>query len=263
MARFTTLYSGSTGNCAVLEHEGRFLLIDMGRSCRQTEQAIAQLGLQAEHLCGVLLTHEHSDHINGLSVFLKKRAVPIYGCGPSLAVLQRAGVLSKAALCIDVQGTAQGVAGFWVESFPTYHDAVASCGYRITAPDKTVLAFATDLGVISPEVWQAMQGAHLVALEANYDRYLLMSGSYPSALKYRIDSNHGHLSNTDSVKCAVRLLQQGCKKLVLCHLSKENNRPDLVLRELHEEAQRVGLAMNEHIFVRIASREMPDAWVDL
>ena len=131
MASFTTLYSGSSGNCAVVEENGAYLLIDMGKSCRQTVAFLKQMGLSPEGLQGILITHEHSDHISGLSVFLKKHPVPVYGYGESLAFLQRQQIVPEHVPCLDVKNKSLHVGDFWVESFETSHDSLACCGYRV------------------------------------------------------------------------------------------------------------------------------------
>ncbi len=263
MAGFTTLYSGSSGNCAVVEENGAYLLVDMGKSCRQTLAALKQVGLEPDGLQGILVTHEHSDHISGLSVFLKKYPVPVYAYGESLHFLRRQGIVPETVPCIDVRNKSLHVGDFWVESFETSHDSLACCGYRIVTHTQKTVALATDLGYVSPEVLANLYCADVVALESNYDPYLLMSGKYPAALKYRILSNSGHLSNEDCAKTVVKLMENGCEKIVLCHLSKENNEPELALGSVHLELQNRGLSVPEQTVLRAASRFEPDEWLTI
>ena len=263
MAGFTTLYSGSSGNCAVVEENGAYLLVDMGKSCRQTLAALKQVGLEPDGLQGILVTHEHSDHISGLSVFLKKYPVPVYAYGESLHFLRRQGFVPETVPCIDVRNKSLHVGDFWVESFETSHDSLACCGYRIVTHTQKTVALATDLGYVSPEVLANLYCADVVALESNYDPYLLMSGKYPAALKYRILSNSGHLSNEDCAKTVVKLMENGCQKIVLCHLSKENNEPELALGTVHIEQQNRGLSVPEQTVLRAASRFEPDEWLTI
>ena len=170
MAYFTTLYSGSSGNCALVRSGQQYLLIDMGKSCRITVNALKELGLALSDLEGILVTHEHSDHIKGLQVFLKNHPVPLYAGADTLDALDAMGVLPAGLETQAVEGRTLDVGGFEVTAFPTSHD-VPCCGYRIHTPDGRVMAIATDLGQLTTPVHQNLSGADLVALEANYDPY--------------------------------------------------------------------------------------------
>ena len=151
MALFTTLYSGSSGNCAVVLQEGRYLLIDMGKSCRTTLRALNSLGLAVSDCEGVLITHEHADHVSGLDTFLKHYSVPVFGCADTLDMLDSRGVLPPAIDAVAVDGRSEDIGPFHVTSFPTSHD-VPCCGYRIRAAQGHTMALATDLGVLTPVV---------------------------------------------------------------------------------------------------------------
>ena len=185
MARFTTLYSGSSGNSALVEENGRYLLVDMGKSCRMTQNALKGLGLPLADLGGILVTHEHSDHVSGLAIFLKYHPVPVYGSAATLDYLACRGLVPPGAELIDIDGRTEDVCGFAVQSFETSHDSVACRGYRITTPLGRVAGVATDLGYVSDEVLANLLLADVVALEANYDYNMLMTGPYPYYLKTR------------------------------------------------------------------------------
>ena len=176
MARFTTLYSGSSGNSALVEENGRYLLVDMGKSCRMTQNALKGLGLPLADLGGILVTHEHSDHVSGLAIFLKYHPVPVYGSAATLDYLACRGLVPPGAELIDIDGRTEDVCGFAVQSFETSHDSVACRGYRITTPLGRVAGVATDLGYVSDEVLANLLLADVVALEANYDYNMLMTG---------------------------------------------------------------------------------------
>ena len=205
MASFTTLYSGSSGNCGLVQCGQKYLLIDMGKSCRITVNALKELGLALSDLEGILVTHEHSDHIKGLQVFLKNHPVPLYAGADTLDALDAMGVLPAGLETQAVEGRTLDVGGF------------------------EVMAIATDLGQLTTPVHQNLSGADLVALEANYDPYSLRNGPYPYYLKQRIASARGHLSNDECAAKILELLQEGCTRFALCHLSQENNTPDLAL----------------------------------
>lgn len=228
MAEYTTLYSGSSGNCAFLRENGKYLLIDMGKSCRLTSAALKTLEAPLADLGGILVTHEHSDHVGGLAVFLKQHAVPVYGSAATLDYLYEHRLVPESADLRAIDGREEDVCGFGVQGFATSHDSVDCCGYRITTPAGRVAAVATDLGYVSDEVLANLLLADFVSLEANYDYNMLMTGPYPYYLKTRIASQRGHLCNDESAETVVRLLQNGCKKFALCHIRQENNAPLLV-----------------------------------
>ena len=152
--------------------------------------------------------------------------------GPTLAALEAAGLLPAACpVCLldPDRGEEADVAGFGVRAFPTSHD-VPCVGYRITTPDGKTMAIATDLGTLTPAVHAALDGCDLVALESNYDPYMLHNGPYPYYLRARIEGPRGHLSNDECSEKLLELVQGGCEKFALCHLSQENNTPPLALQ---------------------------------
>lgn len=228
MANYTALYSGSSGNCAYIEENGRYLLIDMGKSCRLTMNTLKTLDAPLANLGGILITHEHSDHVAGLAVFLSKHSVPVYGSAATLDFLSDSKLVPVGTQLIAIDGREEDVAGFGVQGFATSHDSVDCCGYRITTPMGKVAAVATDLGYVSGEVLANLLLADLVSLEANYDYAMLMTGRYPYYLKTRIASTRGHLCNDECAETLVRLIENGCKKFALCHLSQENNTHEMV-----------------------------------
>ncbi len=241
MARFTTLYSGSAGNSSVIEDNGRYILVDMGKSCRQTQNALKQLGLLPASLAGVLVTHEHSDHIGGLAIFLKYYPVPVYGSAPTLRYLKAHRLVPPGAKLIEIDGRTEEIGGFSVQSFATSHDSAACRGYRITTPSGGIACVATDLGYVSDEVMANLLLADVVALESNYDEDMLMTGPYPYQLKTRIASPMGHLSNSDCAMTLACLAQNGCRKFTLCHLSEENNTPALALESARSALTAAGV----------------------
>ncbi len=259
--RFVTLFSGSSGNAALVGHDGRYLLIDAGASCRQLLAAAGRVGVSREQLCGVLITHEHTDHIKGLNVFLKQVPVPVFSTPATLDYLWRADVLPPGADLCPLDGDSISHAGFDITNFSTSHDAAGSCGFRIEAGNGAAMALTTDLGVMEEHVFRHLQNASLVALEANYDREMLRTGPYPAYLKSRISSRRGHLSNDDSAAAVVALMAGGCRNVVLCHLSEENNHPDRVLQTVRETFARSGREIEPGCSVRVAARYEPGDWV--
>lgn len=261
MAFFTSLYSGSSGNCSVVRHGQQYLLIDMGKSCRMTLNFLKDLGLHVSDMQGILVTHEHSDHIQGLKVFLKHYNVPVYSTAATLDNLDRMDLLPPAAELIAVEGRTEDIGSFRVTAFPTSHD-VPCCGYHIQAADGHTMAIATDLGQLTPEVHQHLAGNTLVALEANYDLQSLRFGPYPYHLKRRIESVNGHLDNRECAAKVLELMQDGCEKFALCHLSQENNTPLLALETVRSTLVEAGIVPGPNVIIQAQKRSEPSNWME-
>lgn len=222
--RIVTFASGSTGNCCLVSDGGVNVLIDAGISARRIIQGLGVLGLAPQDVCGVLITHEHSDHISGLPVLVKRTGMRIFAPSELGEVLKR--VKPELSESIDYIPTDGGlcVGDVRITAFPTPHDASASFGYRIEGSE--VFAFATDTGHISDELLEGLQGADTVVIEANHDKVMLKNGPYPPLLKQRVLSKHGHLSNDDCAKLACLLADSGTRQIILGHLSQQNNTPE-------------------------------------
>ena len=176
MAEFISLYSGSSGNSSVVRCGSRYLIVDMGKGVRTTSAALKALGLAVSDCDGILVTHEHSDHVKGLSTFLKKNPLPVYGAADTLDFLDANGIVPPSCELNTLEGREEDVGAFGVQSFPTSHD-VPCVGYRIHTPDGKTMTIATDLGVLTPPVHEALAGCDLVALESNYDLHMLRPGA--------------------------------------------------------------------------------------
>ena len=221
---YTTLASGSSGNCALVSCGGTRLLLDAGISARRITTALKGLGVDPASLSGVLVTHEHSDHVSGLATLTKQLGLPVYATAPTLRQLCcRIPFLER--LCRDfAPGDGFPLGELWVASFPTSHDAACSVGYTLTG-DGCKVASATDLGRLTPEVVNAVRGCDLLVCEANHDVDWVRSGPYPYYLKERILGDRGHLSNEMGAELAALAAESGTRTVVLAHLSSENNTP--------------------------------------
>jgi len=222
--------SGSSGNCLLLSEGDSHLLIDAGISARRIEQALHTAGLQINDIGGVLITHEHSDHIMGLKTLLNRYALPLYA--PHTVAARLGGMQPKAleSMTIIPVGQDFSVGSLHVRAFHTPHDTDESVGYRVEGQGGT-FALATDMGHVTEEILDGLLGADTVLIESNHDPAMLRDGPYPPQLKRRILSDHGHLSNADCALLAARLAQAGTGTVILGHLSRENNRPALALEE--------------------------------
>ncbi len=217
MAKIYPFCSSSKGNCTILTANGRALLIDCGVSCAQIKHALADLGLSLDALDGILLTHEHSDHIKAIPQLEKQCRPAFYAGGGTLNALGLDGT--------DHQFVPFNIGQFHIIPIETSHDAAAPCGYRIEA-DGTSLAIVTDTGKITPAMRQELSDCSMVMLESNYDPEMLELGPYPAALKHRIASASGHLSNQDcATLLALLALEGNLKTVILAHISDHNNTP--------------------------------------
>lgn len=223
-----TLASGSSGNCTLVRCPAGDILIDAGISMRRIKNHLACAGTAMEKLSGILITHEHSDHISGLPMLIKHCQIPVYAPRKVANHLRYAVAGVEQSLHeIDVEHPFS-LAGAEIRAFATPHDAAESVGYRIECG--CIFAFATDMGHVTEEVTRGLMGADAVVIEANHDEELLMGGSYPYYLKQRILSPEGHLSNRACAELACTLVESGTRYIILGHLSRENNTPGLALR---------------------------------
>lgn len=231
MARLYPLFSSSQGNSVFIGTEKGGILIDAGVSCKKLCEALKANRLTPEAVKAIFITHEHGDHVKGLKVFGSKIRCPVYSRRETLEFLINNDRISAESPVLEVQKSVC-IAGMEISAFDTPHDALHSCGYRIHTADDKTCAVCTDLGHISPEVDNALTGCRLVFLESNYDERMLRMGDYPLALKQRILSMNGHLSNDDCAFQIRKLIETGTRYFVLGHLSPENNRPEIADRTI-------------------------------
>ncbi len=226
LTQIWTLSSGSSGNCCWVKHGKWEILIDAGISRRAISNALRSLGSDLSNISAVFVTHEHSAHVKGLPMLTKYEHLPIHAVNETASMLKNVDpdcIVSHTPLySVELSDS------FKVESFVTPHDSNASVGYVITAGDSR-FAIATDMGMCAKSVADALTGCEGVILEANYDAQMLKNGPYPMYLQERIASRWGHLENKDSAKMAAYLAMNGTQKVLLAHLSEENNTPQLAL----------------------------------
>jgi phosphoribosyl 1,2-cyclic phosphodiesterase len=221
----TSLNSGSNGNCYYIGNEHEAVLVDAGISCRETEKRMARLGLSMSKVKAIFVSHEHSDHINGIPVLAKKYKLPVY---ITPATLQNGGLYLDENLVITFAAfQAIRIGELYITAFPKLHDASNPHSFIITCRDITVGIF-TDIGFACEHVIQHFSQCHAAFLEANYDDEMLDTGGYPYHLKRRIRGGHGHLSNKQALELFTTHRPPYMSHLLLSHLSKNNNDPRLV-----------------------------------
>lgn len=226
--KLSVFASGSSGNCLLLSDNNTHIIIDAGISMRRIQAFLLRAGLSWRDIDGVLITHEHSDHICGLETIAKRTEVPVYA--PHTVANRLRGRLPalEEKLRIIPVGEFFSVGSMNVMAFHTPHDTDESVGYRIEG--SAVFALATDMGCVTEEIRGGLSGADAVLIESNHDLQMLRDGPYPFPLKRRILSDQGHLSNDNCALLARQLADSGTKTIVLGHLSRENNRPALAMQ---------------------------------
>jgi phosphoribosyl 1,2-cyclic phosphodiesterase len=251
MSRFCPLFSSSKGNAIYLSGGGASLLVDVGVSLRQLTLALAAHDLTPGELSGVLITHEHSDHIGGLAVLLKKHRLPLFASRGTLDYLAAKDVIPAHTPVIEITAPTE-IDGIEVTPFQTPHDAADSLGYRFNMPDGRRIAIATDLGHVTDAVREHITGCDLVMLESNYDLRMLECSSYPWPLKRRIKGDHGHLENERCADECLRLVGSGTTRLVLGHLSEQNNMPELARETTRGALEAAGVAERLDYILHVA-----------
>ncbi|QHL85955.1 MBL fold metallo-hydrolase [Nibribacter ruber] len=222
---FTSLNSGSNGNCYYVGNDQEAVLIDAGISCRETEKRMLRLGLSMSRVKAIFVSHEHSDHIRGVAVLARKHRIPVY---ITPATLHNCYLRTEAIDTLPFEaGEAVQIGGLTITAFAKYHDAADPHSFVVSAGEFKVGVF-TDLGRTCQNLMEHFSQCHAAFLEANYDEHLLENGRYPYYLKNRIRGGHGHLSNREALTLFSTCKPDHMSHVLLSHLSKENNCPNLV-----------------------------------
>ncbi len=251
--RLTILGSGSAGNCAYLETNETRVLIDAGFSLRQIRQRLALIGRAPENLTGILITHEHSDHVQGVQALSTKLQVPVYCNRPTQEAIQYQ-VQSTLDCRLFSTGASFELGDIMVETFTIPHDAQDPVGFLLQTPDGNV-GFLTDLGHATRLVLERVRKANVLVLEANHDIKMLQDCPHrPWSLKQRILGRHGHLSNDAAADVAEEIVSAELRHVYLGHLSRECNQPELAHRVVHERLQKTGAT---HVRLEVTSQQAP------
>lgn len=232
-----SIVSGSSGNCICVGSDNYHVMIDTGLSGKRIEEGLNEYDLTTKDMDGILITHEHSDHIAGLGVVVRKCHIPIYGTHGTIEAIKASKSLGRIdkELFHEIDPKEDfSIGDLNIKAVPISHDAAEPCAYRINNGDKSV-AVLTDLGVYNDDIIEAMKGLDVILLEANHDIKMLEVGPYPYPLKMRILGEHGHLSNEASGQLLSELLHDNMKHIFLGHLSNENNYPDLAYETVKSE----------------------------
>lgn len=263
MFNFCSLYSGSTGNCLLVQTNETNLLIDAGVSQTKISNALASFNMDLENIDAILVTHEHSDHVANVGSISKKYNIPVYCNEETLkAMPNQKSKISENNQKIFVNGKNFKINNLEISPFSIPHDAADPCGFNIFYDNKKI-TIATDIGHMNNDLISKLKDSAFILLEANYDPDILKYSRYPFQLKQRILGSKGHLSNETAGKTISELfLKNKFKKAMLGHLSKENNFPELALKTVYDELETKNITSKD-IAIEVASRSCPSKLIKI
>ncbi|MEG1432499.1 MULTISPECIES: MBL fold metallo-hydrolase [Eubacterium] len=252
--KFCSLYSGSSGNSLFVAQGATRLLIDAGLSGKKIEQAMMEIDELPATLSGILVTHEHRDHIHGVGVLSRRYGLPVYANAQTWqGMAGDLGKMKDSNICLFATDVPFSIGDVQITAFPTSHDAAESVGFILDGGHGT-MAVATDTGCTTAAMVESLRGHHLVVLESNHDPAMLETGPYPFPLKQRIRGDHGHLSNAAAGETVCELVDSGVPHIVLAHLSQENNYPVLAYQATELALTACGKVPGKDLTLEVAGR---------
>ena len=256
MIKFCSLYSGSSGNSLFIETENTKILVDAGESAKKITEALSLINVDIKSIDAILVTHEHQDHIKGLGTLSKKYHIPVYANSKTWDAMPE----QAAKVAVENQQKFNENEYFEIKDikifpFSTPHDAASPCGFNVFNGSQKI-SIATDLGHTSSELIHRLEDSSFLLLEANYDPNILKCSSYPYLLKKRIAGPNGHLANQDASKIISYLSHNGLSNVMLGHLSKENNFPELAYKTVIDQLIDDQLTPS-NIHISVAKRQGP------
>jgi len=260
--KFCSLYSGSTGNSLFVQGKETKILVDSGVSAKKVIEALEFINVDINEINAIIVTHEHIDHIKSIGTLSKKYEIPIYAnLGTWNGIENEKSVIEIKNKNYFKIGEEFEIGDLKIKPFSTSHDAMDSCGFNIISEGKKI-SIATDLGEVTNEVISNLKSSRFTLLESNYDPEVLKACSYPYSIKSRIASGRGHLSNGDAGKTIVNLIESGLQSVMLGHLSKESNFPELAYKSVVNELIQNGIKEKE-LELMVASRVNPSKVVNI
>ena len=260
--KFCSLYSGSTGNSLFVQGNDTKILIDAGVSAEKITEGLASIDVDIKEINAIIVTHEHIDHIRSIGTIAKKWNIPVYANLGTWNGIENEKAVTKIGEKNYFKTNKEFEIGdLKIIPFSTSHDAMDSCGFSIEN-DGRKISIATDLGEMTKEVQDNLKGSKFILLEANYEPEVLRCCSYPYLVKTRIAGNRGHLSNGDAGKAISKLVNFGLQNVMLGHLSKESNFPELAYKSVLNEMMKNGIKEKD-IEIGIASRIEPSKIVNI
>jgi len=228
--QFASLGSGSRGNATIIRYGATTLLVDCGFSLKETEHRLTRIGLQAEQIDGIFVTHEHGDHIRGVGAFARRHKTPVWMTHGTERAAAMGNIPNGFELTI---GETVQIGDIGVLPYSVPHDAAEPCQF-LFSNGRQKLGLLTDTGMITPHIIQVLSGIDAILLECNHDIDMLFDGEYPPYLKQRVASDYGHLNNQQAAELLVKMDTSNLEKIVVLHISDKNNDPILAKQALAE-----------------------------
>ena len=254
MFKFISLISGSSGNAALVTDGNTRLLVDCGTSGKKAAEALERVGEDIKSLDGVLVTHEHSDHIRGVGVLARRYKLPIYATAATHGAMTGVGEIKDELRRFISADEAFEIGSMGIEPFSISHDAADPVGYSFYAEGEKRFTIATDTGCVDDRLMNKLRGSKSILLESNHDVDMLRFGPYPYSLQQRILGDMGHLSNVTAAKTALELVKSGTEHIMLGHLSEHNNLPEIALMETRNYLESAGVKVGEDVSLQVARR---------
>lgn len=260
MLTFISFGSGSCGNCYYLGTASDAILIDAGISIRRLKKNMMEYGIKKGNIRAMLITHDHSDHIKAAGLLSDEYGLPVYTTsliheGMNRNIMMNRKVASDRQVCIEKDTTFQ-IADFEITAFYIPHDSAENVGYSIKCGE-TRFTIMTDVGAVTPNISKYIGLSNYIVLEANYDLDMLRTGRYPETLKDRITSGTGHLSNMQTAQALVENIHPALRHVWLCHLSEENNHPELARKTVETHLRSFGIIAGTDFQLDVLRRKTP------
>ena len=266
MIRFLSLGSGSSGNCYYLSTGETSILIDAGVGIRTLKKHLRDYSIPFESIDGVFITHDHADHIKAVGQLANDYGIMLYSTQTVLEGIKRNYCVTNKPR--SEQQTAikknnpVSVGDLEIMAFAVPHDSSDSVGYRVKCGD-LVFCLITDIGAVTPEIQQMVSEANYLVVESNYDNYMLMNGKYPAQLKGRIRGGKGHLSNALCAELLAEHATPNLRHVWLCHLSEENNHPELARKTVTTKLKEYGIVIGVEFQLEVLRRKSPSQIYEL
>ena len=260
---FCSLSSGSSGNCYYIGNESHGILIDAGISASSIRKFLKNISISIDSIMGILITHNHIDHIRGLEVLIRKNHIPAFTTQKIWeSILSPRKKISRDCIREIPQQKKINLDNFEIEAFPVYHDAPETIGFQISAGGKKI-TIVTDLGHICQTAALYIKESNLLVIESNYDEQMLENGRYPYFLKERIRSDNGHLGNHQTSVFLADIFNDSIEHICLAHLSKNNNTPEKALETLQKTFSARDITLKSHQQILILNRNIPNEMIRL
>lgn len=267
MIKFICFGSGSSGNSYYLCAEDYGIIIDLGLGRRQIKKVFHDYGLTIPNIKAILVTHDHTDHVKSVGALSSEFHIPVFASSQVHSGISRNSFITKKIRSEEVRflepESPIQLGPFKITSFKVPHDSAGNNGFFIEQINGPSFCLATDIGHLTDEIIQFASQANYLVIEANYDTTMLKNGPYPEYLKRRIESNTGHLSNTEIAESLSKNLTEKTKRVWLCHLSEENNHPELARITVESAIKKTTDLLEKGLKLEVLRRKVPSGFYEL